>query len=81
MPMRPTSGAATSLTRAANWSRSLYTSSTVSVPVDVNCGGGKERERVVYKVNLFNGCDIDGKCNWAQLDFQLFFFQLISLIV
>ena len=32
MPMRPTSGAATSRTREANWSRSLYTSSTVRVP-------------------------------------------------
>ena len=31
-PIRPTSGAATSLTSAANCSRSLYTSSTVSVP-------------------------------------------------
>uniref|UniRef100_A0A2M3ZN97 Putative secreted peptide n=1 Tax=Anopheles braziliensis TaxID=58242 RepID=A0A2M3ZN97_9DIPT len=34
MPIRPTSGAATSRTSAANWSRSLYTSSTVSVPFD-----------------------------------------------
>lgn len=32
MPIRPTSGAATSRTRAANWSRSRYTSSTVRVP-------------------------------------------------
>uniref|UniRef100_A0A6B0V024 Putative is1 transposase n=1 Tax=Ixodes ricinus TaxID=34613 RepID=A0A6B0V024_IXORI len=32
MPMRPMSGAATSLTREANWSRSRYTSSTVRVP-------------------------------------------------
>lgn len=32
IPMRPTSGAATSLTSVANWSRSLYTSSTDNVP-------------------------------------------------
>lgn len=38
MPMRPTSGAATSRTSWANWSRSRYTSSTVSVPGGVQSG-------------------------------------------